>query len=133
MLYYNKVYSWCFKLGVSYQYSESRDFKHLLCRHFISAGFDGNSWPDYLAISRDIARHGSNSDFWFTRKMLDLLILNLMFSLLSRVRNLPITNYLITQNRQFKMTVLQVWRVIIYIIIIIGVQNCAFDSFSTIS
>ena len=37
-----------------------------------------NSWSDCVAISSDIARHGSNTDFWFARKMLDLLILKLM-------------------------------------------------------
>ena len=40
-----------------------------------------NSWPD--CVSRDIARHGPNSDFWFTRKILDLFILKSIFSLLN--------------------------------------------------
>ena len=42
-----------------------------------------NSKPDCVAISKDIARHGSNSEFWISRKMLDLFILILMFSLLN--------------------------------------------------
>ena len=49
-----------------------------------------NSWPDCVAISRDIARHGSNSYIWFTGKVLDLSILKLMFSLLDCMCYLPI-------------------------------------------
>ena len=44
--------------------------------------FELNSWPNCVAISRDIARNGSNSDYWFTRKMSDRLILKLIFSFL---------------------------------------------------
>ena len=35
-------------------------------------------WPDCVAISRDIVRHGSISNFWFMRKLLNLLILKLI-------------------------------------------------------
>ena len=48
------------------------------------------SWPDCVAISRYIIRHGSHSYYiCFTRKMLDLLILRLIFSLLDSMHNLP--------------------------------------------
>ena len=54
-----------------------------------------NSWPNCVAISRDIARYGSNSyfDSRGSRKMLDPLLLKLMFSLLDSMRYLPIINY----------------------------------------
>ena len=48
-----------------------------------------NSWADCVAISTDIASYGSNSVFWFTRKILDLLILKLILFLLNCLRNLP--------------------------------------------
>ena len=50
-------------------------------------------WPDFVAILRDIARHGSNSYIWFTRKMLDFLILKFIFFPLNILRNLPIIIY----------------------------------------
>ena len=47
------------------------------------------SWSDSVAISRYITRHGSHSNYiCFTRKMLDLLILKLIFSLLDCMHNL---------------------------------------------
>ena len=52
-----------------------------------------NSWPDRVAISRNIARHGSDSDFWFTRKMLVFLILRWILSLLNCMSNIPIIIY----------------------------------------
>ena len=38
-----------------------------------------NSWPDCVAISKYVARYDFNSDFWFARKMMDTLILKLIF------------------------------------------------------
>ena len=51
------------------------------------------SRSDTVDICRDIARHGSNSDFWFTRKVMNLFILELMFSFLNCMRILPIIIY----------------------------------------
>ena len=51
------------------------------------------SLPNFVAISRDIATHGSYAYIWFTRKMPDLLILKLMFSFVDCMRNLPIIVY----------------------------------------
>ena len=50
-----------------------------------------NYLPDYVAIIRDVNRRDSN--ILFSRKMLDLLILKLMFSLLDCMYNLPLTIY----------------------------------------
>ena len=50
-----------------------------------------NYLPDYVAIIRDVNRRDSN--ILFTRKMLDLLILKLMFSLVDCKYNLPLTIY----------------------------------------
>ena len=50
-----------------------------------------NSWQD--CVISHIVRHASNLDYWFTRKMLDLLILKLMFSFLNCLCYLPIIIY----------------------------------------
>ena len=52
-----------------------------------------NSWPDRVAISRYMVKHGSNSYIWFSRKMLDLLILKSVFSLLNCMRDLLLIIY----------------------------------------
>ena len=54
-----------------------------------------NSWPDCVAISWDIAIHGSISliCIWFMSKMLDHLIQKFMFSHMGCMRNLPIIIY----------------------------------------
>ena len=52
-----------------------------------------NSWPDCVAISRNITRHGSNLNVWSTKKMLNFLILKYMFSLLNCIRGPPMINY----------------------------------------
>ena len=71
----------------------------LLGCHFKLAVFMGlNSWPDFVAISRDTNRQAwLYSNIWFMRKILHLLILKLMFSLLDCMRKL---------NHQFKITML---------------------------
>ena len=51
-----------------------------------------NFWPNRVAIWKDIATHGSNLDFCFTRKMLGLLILSLCSSL--GINALPCNNHL---------------------------------------
>ena len=53
-----------------------------------------NPWPDCVVISRDIATYGSKSYSRFTRKMPNLLILKLIFSLLDCMGNLPIIIYI---------------------------------------
>ena len=50
-----------------------------------------NYLPDYVAIIRDVNRRDSN--ILFSRKMLDLLILKVMYSLLDCMRSLPIIVY----------------------------------------
>ena len=47
----------------------------------------------YCYLIQEITRLTSNSDFWFTRKMLDVLIIKLMFSLLNCMCNLPMIIY----------------------------------------
>ena len=51
-----------------------------------------NYRPDCYAISRDIARHGSY--LFISWRMLDLLIIKLIFFLLDCPRNIPICNFI---------------------------------------